>query len=166
MDNIIFKEMRDEYIRDVKDIYTYYVLNTTATFHAHELSIDEMREIVYFSNPVYKTYVILVDESICGYVIMTQYKKREAYNRTAEVTIYLKQEYTGMGLGSQAVKFIENYARTKHIHVLVATICGENSKSINLFNRNGYFKCAHYKEVGIKFGQLLDVVAYEKILSE
>jgi phosphinothricin acetyltransferase len=25
-------------------------------------------------------------------------------------------------------------------------------------------KCAHYKEIGKKFGQLLDVVAYQKIM--
>jgi L-amino acid N-acyltransferase YncA len=50
------------------------------------------------------------------------------------------------------------------MHVLMATICGENDKSIRLFEKNGYFKCAHYKEVEEKFGELLDVVAYQKIL--
>ncbi len=48
--------------------------------------------------------------------------------------------------------------------MLVATICGENAASIGVFAKNGYEKCAHYKEVGQKFGQLLDVVAYQKIL--
>ncbi|WP_394325579.1 GNAT family N-acetyltransferase [Methanosarcina barkeri] len=55
--------------------------------------------------------------------------------------------------------------KKQNIHVLIATICGENSKSINLFVRNGFSKCAHYKEVGEKFGQLLDVMAYQKIIS-
>lgn len=64
-----------------------------------------------------------------------------------------------------AVKYIEGFAKNKNIHVLVATICGENSGSINLFEKNGYTKCAHYKEVGEKFGQFLDVVAYQKIIS-
>jgi L-amino acid N-acyltransferase YncA len=165
MKNISFEKIRDEHLNDVLDIYNYYVLNTTTTFHAHALSLEEMREIVCFNNPIYKTFVILADGSLCGYVILTQHKKREAYNSTAEVTIYLKPEYTGKGLGSKAIRFIESYAKkTNTIHVLVATICGENSKSINLFIHNGYFKCAHFREVGKKFGQLLDVVAYQKII--
>ncbi len=166
MGNIEFEEIRDEHLQSVLDIYTYYVLNTTATFHAHALCIDEMKQIVYFENPTYKTFVIIQDKNICGYVILTQHKKREAYDETAEVTIYLKKEYIGKGIGSLAIQYIENYAKTTSIRVLIATICGENLKSINLFTRNGYFICAHYKQVGKKFGQVLDVVAYEKILEK
>lgn len=162
--DISFKEMNNIYLKDVLDIYTYYVLNSTATFHAHGLSLQEMKELTFFDNSLYRTYVIFADNELSGYVILTQHKKREAYNGTAEVTIYLKQEYTGLGIGSRAIKFIEEYAISKRIHVLIATICGDNISSINLFSHNGYEKCAHYKEVGRKFGQLLDVVAYQKIL--
>ncbi len=165
MNNITFCEIKDEHLTEVLEIYTYYVLNTNATFHAHALSLDEMRELVMFDNLRYKTYIISYIGAICGYVILTQYKKREAYDGTAEVTIYLKPDFIGKGIGSHTVKFIEDIAKKQDIHVLIATICGENSKSTNLFERNGYKKCAHYKEVGRKFGQLLDVVAYQKKIS-
>jgi phosphinothricin acetyltransferase len=99
-----------------------------------------------------------------GYVILTQYKVREAYKRTAEVTIYLKSDCIGKGLGSQAIEYIENYSKSLNLHVLIATICGENSKSINLFAHSNYVKCAHFKEVGTKFNQVLDIVSYQKIL--
>lgn len=164
MGNIRFEEIQEEHLQTVLEIYTYYVLNTTATFHAHPLSLDEMKELVMFECPKYKTYVIFDEVDICGYVILTQHKKREAYGDTAEVTVYLKHDYVGRGVGSLAVKFIEEYGIAKELHVLIATICGENSKSIKVFERNGYVKCAHYKEVGRKFGQLLDVVAYQKII--
>lgn len=166
MQNISFEQIKDEHLQSVLDIYTHYVLNTTATFHAHALTIDEMKDIVYFDNQKYKSFVIIDDQNICGYVILAQHKTREAYNDTAEVTIYLKTEYIGKGMGTLAIQYIENYAKTLGIHALIATICGENIKSIKLFSRNGYFKCAHYKEVGRKFGQVLDIVAYEKILEE
>ncbi|HNX29676.1 MAG TPA: N-acetyltransferase family protein [Syntrophomonadaceae bacterium] len=163
--NIIFEEMQEKHLGEVLSIYTYYVLNTTATFHDHELSESEMREIVFFENPKYRTYVIKSSGNICGYVILSQYKKREAYDRTAEVSVYLKPDSIGQGIGSQALKFIEDTAVSQKMHVLIATICGENSKSMHLFERNGYNKCAHYKEVGEKFGQLLDIVTYQKIIS-
>jgi L-amino acid N-acyltransferase YncA len=159
-----FEEIREENLSKVADIYNHYILNTTATFHAHPLTVDEMREIVFFDNPKYKTFVIFDDHDLYGYLIITQHKKREAYDGTAEVTIYLKPGYTGKGIGSVALRYAEEYAQKYHLHVLIATICGENNTSIKLFEKNGYFKCAHYKEVGRKFGQLLDVVAYQKIL--
>ena len=81
--------------------------------------------------------------------------------------MYLKPDCIGVGLGSLGLQHLEEYARKQGIHVLVATICGENEneKSIHLVERNGYFRCAHYKEVGLKFGQYLDIVGYQKILA-
>lgn len=160
-----FYPMEEAYLTDVLQIYTHYVLNTTATFHSRPLTRQEMREIVLFDTERYKTFVILADSELCGYVLITQHKKREAYDGTAEVTIYLKPDCHGKGLGSLALKHIEQYAKSQKLHVLVATITGENQASIGLFAKNGYVKCAHYKEVGQKFGRLLDVVAYQKIIS-
>jgi phosphinothricin acetyltransferase len=165
MAEVEFHEMKPKYLQDVLDIYMYYVLNTTATFHMHTLDKKEMQELVFFDNSKYKAFVMIEQGEICGYVIMSPYKKREAYIDTAETTIYLKNDKLGRGLGSLAVNYIEQYARLQGIHVLIAGICGENNRSIRVFEKNGFEKCAHYKEVGQKFGKLLDVVAYQKILN-
>lgn len=159
-----FEKVKEEHIACLLDIYTYYVLNTTATFHEKPLTINEMKELVIFTNPKYKAFVIKEGTEICGYVILTQHKKREAYDSTGEITVYLKKDCIGKGIGSLAVKYIENVAKNKGFHALIATICGENEKSIRVFEKNGYEKCAHYREVGRKFGNWLDVVAYHKLI--
>lgn len=163
--DITFEEMKEEFLPQILEIYNYYVENTTVTFHKHLLSIDEMKQLVFFDNPKYRAYSILSDNEVCGYVILTQYKSREAFNRTAEVTIYLRSSFAGMGIGSKALRFIETVAANTDIHVLVALIAGENTASLKLFERNGYEKCAHIKEVGFKFGRWLDMVVYQKLLS-
>lgn len=160
----IFTEIRAEHLTQVLEIYNYYVLNSTATFHTQALTLDEMKEIVFFENPPYKTFVLGKEDNIHGYVLITQFKKREAYDRTAEVTIYLHPEYLGQGLGTAGLKHIEEYARHNNFHTLIAIICGQNEQSIRMFAKQGYQKCAHYLEVGLKFGQFLDVVSYQKIL--
>ncbi len=165
INNIEFAAMTPVVLSEALDIYNYYVLNTTATFHTNPLTLDEMSGLVFFDNSKFKTFVILCDGIICGYAIASQFKKREAYDGTAEVTVYLKPEYAGKGIGSLAVKFIEEYALTQGFHGLLALICGENTQSIKVFEKNGYEKCAHYKEVGKKFGRWLDVVVYQKIIN-
>ncbi|HEX3006597.1 MAG TPA: GNAT family N-acetyltransferase, partial [Bacteroidales bacterium] len=102
---------------------------------------------------------------VVGYVILGYYKPRQAYDFTSEVTIYLHPEQTGKGIGNQAMEFIEKIARERKFHALLGVICSENEASIRLFKKFGYWECANFKEVGLKYGRLLDVVVYEKILN-
>jgi phosphinothricin acetyltransferase len=164
MNNVSIEEFGEEHLQGALEIYNYYIMNTTATFHAHEMSEDEMRELVFLNSDKYKSFAVMDDDAVVGYVILKQYSKREAYDQTAEVTIYLKHDHIGKGIGRMAAQFIELFAKEKGIHALLAIICGENIDSIRLFERSGYFKCAHYKEVGKKFGRILDVVTYEKLI--
>jgi L-amino acid N-acyltransferase YncA len=164
MDQYHFEPLQETHLAPVCDIYNYYIRNTTATFHTFPLTMNEMRELVFFNNPKYQTYAICREQQVCGYILLTQHKKRAAYDRTAEVTVYLTSAHTGRGLGSTALRFIEERARQARFHVLVATVCGENRPSIRLFLKNGYSQCAHYHEVGRKFERWLDLVAFEKII--
>jgi len=162
--NVTFQRIEEQHLPAILDIYQYYVLNTTATFHTVIPTLDEMRVMVGMEHPVYRSFVIYDEYQICGYVVLDQHKKREAYDGTGEVSVYLRPDFVGKSIGGLALQHIERYAREKGLHVLAATISGKNTRSIRLFERNGYTKCAHYKEVGVKFGQYLDVVAYQKIL--
>jgi L-amino acid N-acyltransferase YncA len=162
-----FKRITEEYIADVLDIYNYYVLNTTCTFHAIELNHSEMSELVIFEDERFGTFIILDDnDELCGYTFIGHYKKRAAYNTTGEISIYLKRDYTGKGIGSAALEHIESYSAANGFHTLVATICSENANSIKLFEKNGYDKCAYFMEIGKKFGRWLDIVGYQKIISQ
>ena len=164
MDGIEFKELREEQLDDVLSIYNGYVLNSTATFHLHSLTKEEMRRIVFFSSPRYRTYAILSAGTVLGYVLLTPFNPREAYDGTAEVTIYLSPDFTGRGIGTHALAFLEDRARERGFHSLIAVVTAENGASAALFLKCGFSECARYREVGRKFGRLLDVVCFQKIL--
>ncbi|SFK32022.1 GNAT family N-acetyltransferase [Proteiniphilum acetatigenes] len=150
----------------VKEIYDHYILNSTATFHTDFISIDELKSVILIAHPKYRSFLIDYEGETCGYCYISQFKKRQAYDRTAEVTIYLKPEYSGKGIGKETLKLLEPVAKSNGISVLMRVITGENRASIGLFEKCGYEKCAHFKKVGGKFDRLLDVVAYQKIIIE
>jgi L-amino acid N-acyltransferase YncA len=161
---IDFIPLRDEDFETVKEIYDHYILQSTATFHTEKISVSELKEVIFSDHPVYKSYLIDYAGVTCGFCYFTQYKKRQAYDRTSEVTIYLRPEFSGKGTGKIALEFLEKNARENGIKVFIGIITGDNKSSIRLFENAGYEKCAHFKEVGEKFGKILDVVAYQKIL--
>lgn len=148
----------------VKEIYDYYIEHSTATYYTEKISINELREFIPVHHKKYKSFLIKIDNEPYGFCYISQYKKRQAYDRTAELSLYLKPEYTGRGIGKVALEYLEKVAKNNGISVLIGIISGDNESSIKLFEKSGYEKCAHYKQIGEKFNKVLDVVSFQKIL--
>lgn len=155
-------------VRDVPEIlaiYNHYIQHSTATFHQTPLTSDEMKGLLFFENPRYGSFIIRKFGKTCGYCIISRHHPRTAYDGTATLSIYLQPEAVGQGIGRQALNFLENWASGRQIHVLLAVICAENIASIKLFEKSGYSKCGHLREVGRKFDRWLDVIYYQKIVT-
>jgi phosphinothricin acetyltransferase len=142
-------------------VYNHYISNSTATFHSERLSKSELEEFLFVSHPKYPSFLIKDHGEMIGYCFLTQYKKRQAYDRSAELSIYPRPEFTGRGIGLAALAHLEAAAKKAGIHVLVGTLCGENRASIRLMEKAGYSRCAHLKNIGEKIGKVLDVVIYQ-----
>jgi L-amino acid N-acyltransferase YncA len=163
---IEFADITDKDLELIREIYDYYIENSTATYYTEKISISELKEFIPVKHEKYKSFLIKAEDRCVGFCYISQYKKRQAYYRTAEISIYLKPEYTGKGIGKEALEHLERVSISNGISVLLAIISGDNSGSIRLFERNGYEKCAHLKQIGEKFHQILDVVFYQKILGK
>jgi L-amino acid N-acyltransferase YncA/predicted GNAT family N-acyltransferase len=164
--NLTLIDLQEKDFGAIKAINDHYILNSTATFHTDKISIEELKNIIPISHPKYKSYLINYNGKICGYCYLSQYKNRQAYDRTAEITIYLNPDYFGKGIGKATMKKLETIARNHDISVLIGVIIGDNLASIQLFEKCGFEKCAHYRKVGQKFNKILDVVAYQKIIND
>lgn len=161
---VTFESTTEADVARLLPVYNHYVRTDTATFHTEEIDEATFRALLFPGYPRYDSWTIHTEGVLAGYVILARYKPREAYDGSAEVTLYLDPAYAHRGLGSAALTFVEAVARERAFHNLLAIICGENTASIRLFERHGYSKCAHYHQVGKKFGRWLDVVSYEKLL--
>jgi L-amino acid N-acyltransferase YncA len=163
MDKLIFIEAKENESNQILDIYNYYILNSTANYYRESVSLDVLKSHIFFNHERYKTYLIYYQNEFTGFCYITQFRKKDAYYRTAEIGIYLKPDYTGKKLGEQIITYLETNAKANQFKVLVASISNENTASNKLIQRMGYTECAHYKEVAEKFGRLLDVIDYQKV---
>lgn len=159
---VSFTPLTLENLHAVKAIYDWYIENATATFHTEPITLEQLQEFIFIDHPLYKSFLIHADGELAGYCFLTYHKKRPAYDRTAEISIYLKPEFADKGIGKAGLKYVEAVAKEVGLKNLVGVITGDNLSSMALFEKAGFIKCAHFKNVGEKFGKVLDVVAYQK----
>jgi len=162
--SIEFKRITKDNIAGALNVYNWYVLNSTATFHLDEIPQKELERMISMGHSKYESFIIVCDNEISGFCYLSQFRYKEAYDASAEITLYLNQKSIGKGIGKETLKFLENRAKTNGINNLVAVITEGNIASIKLFEKENYFKVSHLKKIGVKFGEALDVVSYQKII--
>jgi L-amino acid N-acyltransferase YncA len=160
--SIEFHPITKENISNALEIYNWYVINSTATFHLEAVPKEELERMVSVGHAKYQSYVIMYYKQICGFCYLSQFRYKEAYDKSAEITLYLKQGFLGKGIGKTTLAYLEKIAKENEINNLVAVITEGNDASISLFEKDGYFKVGHLKNIGKKFGKTLDVVSYQK----
>tara|TARA_B100000809_G_C15140402_1_gene532952 strand:- start:6410 stop:6901 length:492 start_codon:yes stop_codon:yes gene_type:complete len=160
--NIEFTPISKQNITKALTIYNWYVLNSTATFHLDTIASGELERMVSVGHPKYQSHLILFDNVVCGFCYLSQFRYKEAYDKSAEITLYLDKDFAGKGVGKTTIYYLENIAKDNNINNLVAVITANNLASIALFEKAGYFKVGHLKNIGEKFGEALDVVSYQK----
>ena len=160
--SIKFQRVTTANISKALTIYNWYVLNSTATFHLEAVDEEELTRMLSIGHPKYQSFIILFNDEVCGFCYLSQFRYKEAYDKSAEITVYLNQNSKGKGIGKTTLSYLENIAKETDINNLIAVITAENAASISLFEKDNYFKVGHLKNIGIKFGKALDVVSYQK----
>ncbi|NDW11846.1 N-acetyltransferase family protein [Bacteroides sp. 214] len=164
--SVYLKELQEEDLLFVKEIYDYYILHTTVVYFTEPISIETLKSFIPIGISQYPSYLIIEEESNIpvGFCYCARFKPREAYDITTEATIYFKPEHTGKGYGYKAMELLEIIIREKGIKNILAVIDGANKASLRFFENCGFEQCGCIKQVAQKFGKELDVVFYQKTL--
>jgi len=149
----------------IKDIYNYAVLNTTATYDINP------RDDKYFADMLSEhtgKYLLAVYEDngdIIGYVALSQFSRRDAYDITAELSVYVKADCQNKHIGTQLMEYALSYAQTENRFLtIVSLITSDNEHSIYLHKKFGFEFGGRIKNAGFKFDRLLGVDIYYKNL--
>ena len=159
--------IRSATVNDAKaicDIYNPYVQNTIITFEENPISIKEMQNRIIDKA---KSLPWLVSEehgNVIGFTYASKWKSRYAYRFSVESTIYLASHLIGRGIGSQLFGALISELRSRSLHSVIGGIALPNPASVALHEKMGFEKVAHFKEVGWKFNQWIDVGYWELII--
>jgi phosphinothricin acetyltransferase len=159
-------KLRRAALRDLpalRDIYNEAVLKTTATFDTETKTLAERRKWLA-AHRGYPVLVAEIDGEVLGWGCLTKWSDRCAYSGTAENSIYVFERARGRGLGTALLKALLAEARKMRLHTIVARITEGNAASVKLHKKFGFVKTGVMREVGVKFGRLLDVQMLQAFL--
>ena len=86
------------------------------------------------------------------------------YRFTGELSIHVRGDRRGTGIGRFLLLELIARARNNNIHVLVAGIDGDNTNSIRFHERLGFVEVARMPETGQKWGRWLELVLMQRVL--
>lgn len=142
----------------IAEIYNYYIRNSVITFEEDEVDSANIASRIHKVTASGFSWLVATDEGkIVGYAYSSKWNERAAYRNTAEVSVYLSKSATSKGLGTELYNDLFSRLKDKGIHIVIGGITLPNPASVALHEKFGMEKVAHFKEVGFKFGQWLDV---------
>lgn len=148
------------------DIYNEYVANTRITFEEEAVPPTEMADRIAIISKDYPWLVYEDEKSgkVIGYTYATRWKERSAYRHSVETGIYLDSSSVGKGIGTKLKKALLERLKEQSIHTVISGIALPNPASIALFEKLGFEMVAHFKEVGYKFDEWVDVGYWQLLL--
>jgi L-amino acid N-acyltransferase YncA len=148
----------------ILDIYNHEVRVSTATYDTQPRSMTEQVEWFAHHGPVHPVLVSEEGGSVTGWASLSPWSDRPAYDRSVEVSVYVAEEHRGKGHGKLLLQALIDAARGLGHHALLARISADNTVSIRLHEGLGFAEVGLLKEVGHKFGRMLDVSIMELIV--
>lgn len=145
------------------DIYNEAIINTTATFDTETKTVEERMGWFQSHDKEHPILVAKFGEEVVGWATITAWSDRCAYDKTAEESIYIKAGQRGKGLGKKLLKAVLDKGQELGFHTMIARITEGNAGSVYLHELMGFKHIGVMKEVGNKFGKILDVYLMQKI---
>lgn len=154
-------------IPSILDIYNDAILNTTAVYDyaPHTLA---MRQAWFAAKQQagFPVIVAEVQERIAGFGSLGAFRAWEAYQYTAENSLYVAADSRGQGIGKQLLARLIEAAEHMQLHAIVAGIDADNVVSLRLHEQFGFQEVAHFQQVGYKFDRWLDLKFMQRLLGD
>jgi L-amino acid N-acyltransferase len=158
---MIFSIATKEDVKGILTIYNDAILNTTATFDTKIKTLEEMEAWFNNHSELYPVIVSKENDVVTGYCSLTQFKEKDAYKHTVELSVYIHPEHRRKGLARKLMEEIIVIAKELGHHTVISCITSGNDVSEKLHEKLSFKKVGQINKAGQKFNQWLDIVYYQ-----
>lgn len=143
----------------ILEIVNHIILTTTTNYSYEPETLADRQ--AWFRTKQAAGMPVLVAESggqCIGFGTYGPFRDKIGYRYTVEHSVYVQESYQKMGVGRQLLEALIVRARGQGMHIMIAGIDTQNRASFAFHERMGFTQVAHFREVGYKFDQWLDLI--------
>ena len=151
----------------VREIYNYYVANSTVTFDEDAMTLREWKSKFAYLQRLGMPFLVAESPSgqLLGYALVSPWKQKRAYRYTVENSIYLGPAASGKGLGRALLGELIARSKAAGLKEMIAVIADQGADaSIALHEKFGFTEIGRMGRVGFKFDRWLGTVLLQKSL--
>ena len=162
--------IRDAVLPDmpaVREIYNYYVANSTVTFDEDAMTLKEWKAKFAYLDKLGMPFLVAESPSgqLLGYALVAPWKQKRAYRYTVENSIYLGPAAAGKGLGRALLAELIDRSKAAGLKEIIAVIADKGADaSIRMHENFGFTEIGRMGRVGYKFDRWLGTVLMQKSL--
>jgi phosphinothricin acetyltransferase len=162
--DVTIRTARTEDAADIQAIYAPFVQETSVSFETVPPSVETMAARISSNLARHGYFVAQSDAGILGFAYASPYRPRPAYDRTAEVSVYLAPQAQGRGLAQALYRALFAHLAARGFHTAVAIVTLPNPQSAQLHERCGFAHVGSLQDVGCKFGQWHGTAIYQRMI--
>jgi phosphinothricin acetyltransferase len=162
--DVTIRTARAEDAADIQAIYAPFVQETSVSFETVPPSVETMAARICSNLARHGYFVAQSDAGILGFAYASPYRPRPAYDRTAEVSVYLAPQAQGRGLAQALYRALFAHLAARGFHTAVAIVTLPNPQSAQLHERCGFAHVGSLQDVGCKFGQWHGTAIYQRMI--
>lgn len=161
--------IRDAVPQDAGPIAAFWnpmIRHTAVTFNSAEKTEDEIAQMILARQGAGHGFLVAEAQSaILGFATYSQFRGGVGYATCMEHTIILAPAAQGQGIGRRLMLAIEEHARTRGAHQMIAGVSGENPDGQAFHAACSYDQIARISQAGFKFGRFMDLILMRKFLT-
>ena len=159
--------------RELLEIYAPYVTDTAVTFECTPPSVCDFEKRIKKTLLHYPYLTAVLDGEPVGYAYASALSSREAYSHSAELSVYVRTDKRGLGIGGILYTALEEILKKQNVTNLYACVSFTDktdrrldNRSVEFHKKQGYATVGHFNGCGRKFGKTYDVLWMEKVISD
>ncbi|MGB2196069.1 MAG: GNAT family N-acetyltransferase [Planktomarina sp.] len=164
--DVTIRTARAEDAADIQAIYAPFVQETSVSFETVPPSVEAMAARISSNLARHGYFVAQSDAGILGFAYASPYRPRPAYDRTAEVSVYLAPQAQSRGLAQALYRALFAHLAARGFHTAVAIVTLPNPQSAQLHERCGFAHVGSLQDVGRKFGQWHGTAIYQRMIGQ
>ena len=161
------RDLRVDDLPALLAIYNDVIATSTAIYRDTPTVLEERRE--WWQGRVAQGHPVLVatdDSGVVGFASFGDFRAWPGYRFTVEHTVHVRAGRRGAGVGRALMRPLLARAAALGKHTMIAGVDAANEPSLRFHERLGFVRCAHFREVGFKFGRWLDLMFLQRGLDD